>query len=95
MFTKDSTGVDWFAASPEMRSHYIVTACRGCPERGVGNASPALVVEGMDAFFAVPSLRRHKVSFAFEMVHTALVKLGDYHPLVERFRAGEQESPSS
>lgn len=92
MFTKESTGADWVAASPEARSEYVAKACLGCSERGIGDSFPTLVVEGIDAFFAIPSLRRHKVSFAFGQIHTAQIKLGSYHRLVDSFRIGEQES---
>ncbi len=92
MFTKDSTGRDWFATSPELRKLYVVVACRDYSARGLGNSSPASVLEGMEMFFAVPSLRRHKVSFAFGQVHMAITKLGDYHAVVESFRKGEQEN---
>ena len=92
MLTKDSTGIHWVTASHEARSDYVTKACLGCAERGIGASFPALVVEGIDAFFAIPSLRRHKVSFAFGQIHAAQTKLGSYHGLVDSFRIGEQES---
>jgi hypothetical protein len=92
MFTKTSTGADWVAASPEARSGYVAKACRDCSSLGIGDSFPALVVEGMDAFFAIPSLRRYSVSFVFGQIHTAQTLLGDYHPLVDSFRVGEQEA---
>jgi hypothetical protein len=58
-------------------------------------SSPDLVEKGISAFFTVPGLERHPVSFAFGQIQTALVGLGDYHPIVESFRAGEQESGQS
>ncbi len=79
-------------ASPEVRSEYVAKACLGCSEQGIGDSFPALVVEGIDAFFAIPSLRRYPVSFVFGQIHTALVKLGDYHRLVDSFCTGEQET---
>jgi hypothetical protein len=91
MFTKASTGADWVVASPEVRSEYVAKACLGCSDRGIGDSFPALVVEGIDAFFAIPSLRRYPVSFVLGQIHTAQTKLGSYHSLVDSFRIGEQE----
>ena len=92
MITKESTGADWLAASPGVRREYVTRKCRGCIDAGLGSSSPSLAEDGVSAFFAIPSLRRHLVSFAFGQIHTAIVKLGDYHELVDSFRIGEQES---
>lgn len=90
MFTKESTGADWVAASPDARREYVDNACAGSSTVGIGDSVPSLVVEGMDAFFATPSLRRHRISFAFGQIHTAQTMLGSYHPIVDSFREGEK-----
>jgi hypothetical protein len=90
MITKQSTGSDWLKASPAVRSEYVERKCRACEAAGIGSSSPALVSEGISAFFAIPKLRHHLVSFAFGNIHTALVKLGDYHALVDSFSEGTE-----
>ena len=80
-------------ASPEVRSEYVAKACLGCSEQGIGDSFPVLVVEGIDAFFAIPRVfGEYPVSFVFGQIHTALVKLGDYHRLVDSFCTEEQET---
>ena len=92
MFTKDSTGHDWISATAAERDAYVKNAYLGCLSVGLGESFPSLVLNGLDAFFAIPSLRRFKISFAFGQIHTAQTKLGSYHSLIDSFRVGEQES---
>ena len=92
MLTQHSTGHDWVTASAADKAFYVSGACGACAQtKGLHESVPEIVVEGIDALFAIPSLRRHKLSFAFGEIHTAQIFLGEYHALVDSFRIGEQE----
>ena len=38
MFTTESTGADWVAASPEARREYVDKACAGSSRVGIGDS---------------------------------------------------------
>lgn len=82
MLNPHSVGPDWLSASPSERRAYVVAACRGCSERGVGNAAPEIVLAGLDEYFARPSNLKWSVSHGFGIIFGAVSLGHDYRMLL-------------